>query len=179
MMLFFLCCLLSIFIFVVLVGVTIGGKVSEFTSLTLVFFETMFWIWFEEWWIFFSSSTCKTSWTKSSNTWFKMKHKNDHENWRHCSSDIKCWLEYEHTVCFVSELGFSSVVFNFLNSSITRGPPIPFSFLKYWLTFSLISSTVEKSTFLSSSAALLARWPSVVPINDMLDSYWMFEEFQS
>ena len=95
------------------------------------------------------------------------------------SSDIKCWLEYEHTVCFVSELGFSSVVFNFLNSSITRGPPIPFSFLKYWLTFSLISSTVEKSTFLSSSAALLTRRPSVVPINDMLDSYWMFEEFQS
>ena len=47
------------------------------------------------------------------------------------------------------------------------------------MTFSLISSTVEKSTFLSSSAALLTRRPSVVPINDMLDSYWMFEKFQS
>ena len=81
---------------------------------------------------------------------------------------MKYWLEDEHTVCFVSESGFSRVAFNFLNSSITRGPPIPFNFLKYWLTFNLISSTVEKSTFLSSSTALLSWRPSVVPTKDMM-----------
>ena len=82
--LFRLWCLLNILIFVVLVGATTGGKVPESASLRLVFFETIFWLRFGEWWLFFSSSTCRTSWTKSSNTWFKMKHKNDHENWRQC-----------------------------------------------------------------------------------------------
>ena len=96
---------------------------------------------------------------------------------------MKYWLEDEHTVCFVSESGFSRVAFNFLNSSITRGPPIPFNFLKYWLTFNLISSTVEKSTFLSSSTALLSWRPSVVPTKDMMKfltharawHYWKFD----